>query len=129
MFFMSIYTDLLRFLVNDPDYEETAGQWFIAAIVVAVLTAGAVFGLKAIRKRIATIAANRIWTRGQTWLLVVSGIFPLFLILAGVWWLTRDFYNFLEIGGLMKGTLIAWVIYAFIMIVGHLVSPWRRELI
>ena len=31
--------------------------------------------------------------------------------------------------GLLKGTFFAWILYLIFMVIGHLVSPWRRELI
>jgi hypothetical protein len=93
------------------------------------LAAGLVFAYKAFRKSMADIARKKIWTRGQTWLLILIGGFPIFLALLTVWYLTRDFLNYVQVGGLVKGTVFAWVLYLMFMVVGHLVSPWRRELI
>jgi len=124
--------DFLRFFIDNvepDDWADTAMNWVIVAIVVAVLGAGVVFAFKGGRKSMADIAKKKIWTRGQTWLLILVGIFPIFLVLLLVWYMSRDFVSYIEIGGLLRGTLFAWLIYLFLMVIGHLVSPWRRELV
>lgn len=124
--------NFLRFFIDniEPDnWQDTASSWIYTALVVAVLAAGVMLGIKALRKSMQGIAERKIWTRGQTWLFILVGIFPVFLVLFAVWYFTRDFLNFIEVGGLLKGTLFAWVIYTVLMAVGHLVGPWRKELI
>ncbi len=124
--------DILRFFIDNiepEDWETTAMNWLITAIVVAVLCAGLTFGYKAVRKATAARIEQKIWSRGQTWLSFFIGLFPVFFALLIVWYLTRDFLNYIQIGGLVKGTFFAWLLYLFVMIFGHLVSPWRRELI
>lgn len=132
MFLLFLQDDFLRFFIEniEPDnWQETATSWLITAVVVAVLAAGLMFAVKALRKSMADIAKRKIWTRGQTWLLILIGIFPIFFVLLAVWYMTRDFLNYVQFGGLVKGTLFAWFLYLIFMVVGHLVSPWRRELI
>ena len=132
MFLLFLQDGFLRFFIEniEPDnWQETATSWLITAVVVAVLAAGLMFAIKALRKSMAEIAKRKIWTRGQTWLLILIGIFPIFFVLLAVWYMTRDFLNFIQFGGLVKGTLFAWFLYLIFMIVGHLISPWRRELI
>jgi len=132
MFLLFLQDDFLRFFIEniEPDnWQETATSWLITAVVVAVLAAGLVFAYKALRKSMADIAKRKIWTRGQTWLLILIGIFPIFFVLLAVWYMTRDFLNYVQFGGLVKGTLFAWFLYLILMVIGHLVSPWRRELI
>jgi H+/Cl- antiporter ClcA len=129
-FFME--SDFLRFFIENiepDDWADIAMDWLIAAIVIAVLGAGLIFAFKGARKSTADIAKNKIWTRRQTWLLIVVGIFPIFIALLCTWYLTRDYHNYIQFGGLLKGTLFAWLVYLFLMVTGHLVSPWRRELI
>jgi hypothetical protein len=124
--------EFLRLFIDNiepDDWADTALSWLTVAIVVAILGAGFIFALKAIRKSMADIAKKKIWTRGQTWLLILIGIFPIFLVLLSVWYMSRDYFNFIQIGGLVKGTLFAWLIYLFLMVIGHLASPWRRELV
>ena len=121
-----------RFFIEDIDtelWEETATSWVVTALVVAVLLAGLSFGFKALRKASASHHDKKIWSRGQTWLSFFIGLFPVFIVLFFLWYLDRDFTNYIKIGGLVKGTFFAWIIYLFMMIFGHLVSPWRRELI
>ena len=124
--------EFLRFFIDniDPDdWADTAMSWVTVAIVVAVLGSGLIFAIKAARKSAADIAKKKIWTRGQTWLLILVGIFPIFMALLVTWYMNRDYVSYIQIGGLLKGTLFAWLIYLFLMVTGHLVGPWRRELI
>jgi E3 ubiquitin-protein ligase DOA10 len=132
MFLLFLQNDFLRLFINDiePDnWQETATNWVLTAIVVAVLIAGLVFGYKALSKSMADIAKRKVWTRRQTWLLIFTGAFPIFFALLAIWYLTRDFLNYVQFGGLVRGTLFAWGLYLVFMVVGHLVSPWRRELV
>lgn len=132
MLLLLLENDFLRFFIDNiepDDWQDTAQSWLITAVVVAVLGAGLVFAYKALRKSMADIARKKIWTRGQTWLLILIGIFPIFIAMFAVWYLTRDFLNFIQVGGLFKGVVFAWILYLIFMVVGHLVSPWRRELI
>lgn len=132
MFLLLLQKDLLRFFINDVSsktWQDTATNWLITAIVVAALGAGLTFGYKAFRKSTAGLSREKVWRRGETWRLIIIGIFPIFLILLGIWWLTRDFFNFVQAGGLFKGVVFAWLLYLIFMFVGHLVSPWRREII
>ncbi len=124
--------DFLRIFIDNvepDDWADTAFSWVLVAIVVAVLVAGGVFAFKAARKSTAGIARKKIWTRGRTWLLIFIGIFPIFLALILIWYMSRDYYNFIQVGGLLKGTLFAWLVYLAVMVAGHLISPWRRELV
>lgn len=126
------WRSFLRFFIEDIDtelWEETATSWIITALVVAVLFAGITFGYKALRKAGASHHDQKIWSRGKTWLSFFIGLFPVFIVLLILWNLEGDYTNYIKIGGLLKGTLFAWIIYLFLMITGHLVSPWRRELI
>lgn len=131
MFLLFLQDGFLRLFIDniEPDnWQETATSWLLTAVVIAVLIAGLVFAYKAVRKSMADIARRKIWTRRQTWLLIFIGIFPIFFVLLAIWYLTRDFLNYVQFGGLVRGTLFAWLLYLFCMVIGHLVSPWRREL-
>ena len=122
----------LRFFIENVEsdnWEDTATSWVITAIVIAVVFVGLTFGYKALRKATAAHHDQKIWSRGQTWLSFFIGLFPMFLVLLGVWFMKRDYFNFIQIGGLVKGVVFAWLLYLILMIGGHLVSPWRRELI
>src|SRR5829696_8165982 len=132
MLFFLAESRYLRFFIENVDphnWEETATGWVITAVVVAVIFTGLTFGYKALRKAAASHHDEKIWSRGQTWLSFFIGLFPILLVLMGVWYTTRDYFNFIEFSGLVKGVVFAWLLYLILMIGGHLVSPWRRELI
>jgi hypothetical protein len=122
----TIFNDVISKSDDDP---QTAMNWFVTAIVVAVIVAGLSFGFKALRKSMAVHLDKKIWSRRQTWLSFCIGLFPVFLGLLSVWYISRDFFNFVEVGPLLKGVLIGWFLYLLIMVIGHLISPWRRELL
>ncbi len=122
--------DFLRMLFAAADDEpDTAVSWMTTLIVTAALAAGLIFAFKGLRKYLADIAKRKIWTRGQTWLMIFVGLFPIFFALLAIWYLNRDYLTFVQIGELFTGTLFAWIIYLVLVILGHLVSPWRRELV
>ena len=78
----------------------------------------------------ADIAKRKIWTRGQTWLLIFVGLFPIFMVLLIIWYAHQGLFQLSsKYGGLLKRDFVAWFLYLLFMFVGHLVSPWRRELI
>lgn len=126
------WNNFLRFFIENTEddlWKDTAMSWILTAFVVAVLLAGVSFGYKSLRKASAAHHDKKIWSRGKTWVFFFIGLFPVFFTLLFIWYLKLDFVNFIQIGGLLKGTLFAWLVYLFLMIFGHLVSPWRRELI
>jgi len=132
MLFFLLESKFLRFFIENvesDDWDETAMNWVITAVVVAVIFVGLTFGYKALRKAAAAHHDQKIWSRGKTWLSFFIGLFPLFFVLLAVWYAKLDYFNFIQFSGLVKGVLFAWFLYLVLMIGGHLVSPWRRELI
>lgn len=127
-------SDFLRWLVDKSGVsraqaEDTALNWlFAAAVIAAVCTAGAMIS-KAVKKSMAKTANERIWSRGQTLLLIVAWMGPVLLIMSSVWYMTRNFFNIVGVGGLFKGVVLGWLIYLILVFCAHLASPWRRELI
>lgn len=124
-------SDLLKFFVENRDLEDwsdTAVSWLMAALVVSVLIAGLMFAYKALRKYTAPNIREKTWSRGQTLLLILVGLLPVFVAIFVVWYSTRDFFNVVGTMGLLKGVVFAWLLYIAIMLGGHLASPWRREI-
>jgi hypothetical protein len=125
-------SDFLRWLIDKgsvPRSEDTAMNWLIAAVVIsACCTAGAMV-FKAISKRMAKNVEEKIWSRGQTLLLMIFGLAPVLVTMAAVWYMTRNFFNIVGVGGLFKGIVLGWLIYLVLMFCAHLVSPWRHELL
>lgn len=129
LFFQSSFLRLFLEKTGAPGAQAVATQWVIRSIVIALVVAGLMLGFKALRKYMADVARKRVWTRGQTWLLIVIGFAPVFIILWLNWWMTFNFLTFVGNSGLFSGVLLGWLVYLITMILGHLVSPWRRELI
>jgi hypothetical protein len=68
-------------------------------------------------------------SRGETVILMLVGLVPVFLIMLVLWYATRDYFDVVGVGGLFKGVLFGWLLYLFLMFIGHVASPWRREIL
>lgn len=124
-------SELLKFFVENRDLEDwgdTAVSWLIAALVISALVAGLMFAYKGLKKFTAPNIKEKTWSRGQTVLLIIVGLLPVFLAVLTVWYSTRDFFNVIGTMGLLKGVGFAWLLYLVFMFGGHLASPWRREI-
>ena len=108
---------------------EVALNWVLLGLLVSILAAGLVMVIKGVWKLTAGDIIRKSWSRGQTWILVLTGLVPILVTLLMIWKVVRNFYDFAGIGGLVKGVLVAWVFYLIFAVFGHLVSPWRREIL
>jgi hypothetical protein len=125
-------SSFLRLFVDACDEEgceDTALNWVIAALVIAVICALVMLAFKWLRKYMAINLIQKAWSRGQTVMLILVGLIPVVIVLLFVWYTTRNFFNYVGVGGLLKGIVMAWLLYVLFMFTGHVVSPWRREII
>ena len=125
-------SSFLRLFVDSCDEEgceDTALNWVIAALVIAVICALVMLAFKWLRKYMAINLIQKAWSRGQTVMLILVGLIPVVIVLLFVWYTTRNFFNYVGVGGLLKGIVMAWLLYVLFMFTGHVVSPWRREII
>ena len=109
-------------------WEETAQSWLFASIVVAVIGAGLMLAYKWLKKQTAHSIDSKIWSRGQTVLLIVLGLLPVLLMMTAIWYSVQDYFDVAGVGGLLKGIVFGWLLYVVLVVVGHLATPWRREL-
>src|SRR5215211_5027916 len=114
---------------EDDGCEDTALNWVIAAIVVAIVCSLFMLGVKWLKKYTAINLVQKAWSRGQTVVLIIVGLLPVLITLIVIWYTTRNFFNYVGVGGLLKGIVLSWVVYMFFVFTGHLLSPWRRELL
>jgi len=114
---------------EDEGCEETALNWVIAVVVVAIVAALLMLAIKWLKKYTAINLIQKAWSRGQTIVLIIVGVLPVLLALIVIWYTTRNFFNYVGVGGLLKGVVFSWVVYVLLMFTGHLVSPWRREIL
>ena len=125
-------SSFLRLFVDSCDEEgceDTALNWVIAALVIAVICALVMLAFKWLRKYMAINLIQKAWSRGQTVMLILVGLIPVVIVLLFVWYTTRNFFNYVGVGGLLKGIVMAWLLYVLFMFTGHLVSSWRREIV
>jgi hypothetical protein len=125
-------SDLFGWLIDNHDadgWQETAQSWLFAGIVIAVICAGLMLSYKWLKKHSAENIDKKIWSRGQTVMLMIVGLLPLLLMMTVLWYSTRDYFDVVGVGGLLKGVVVGWLFYLVLMFVGHVASPWRRELL
>lgn len=125
-------SSFLRFFTSNreiDDWQDTALSWVMTAFVIAVFGAGLMMAYKALRKYLAGNIKQKTWSRGETVLLMLIGLLPVFIVVLLFWYATRDYFNIIGVGGLIKGTVFAWLLYLLFMLLGHLFSPWRREIL
>jgi len=123
---------ILRWFVNSTDeagWQDTATNWLGAALAISVSFTGVMLVAKWFKKRAARNILQKTWSGTRTTVLIVLGLLPIVLSLLVVWYGTRNFYNFVGVGGLLKGIFFSWLLYVLFMLAGHLLSPqWRRDL-
>jgi hypothetical protein len=125
----SAFLDLFIDSCEDDGCEATALNWVLAAVVVSIICSLVMLGVKWLRKYAAINLIQKAWSRGQTALLITVGLVPVLVVLLIVWYTTRNFFNYVGMGGLLKGVVFAWLLYVLMMLTGHLLSPWRREIL
>src|ERR1700682_2020062 len=109
---------------HDADgWEDTAQSGLFSAIVVAVICAGLMIFYKWLKKRSAESIERKIWSRGKTIILMLVGLLPLLLMMTALWYSTRDYFDVVGVGGLLKGVVLGWILYLMLMLIGHLASP------
>ncbi|HWS99954.1 MAG TPA: hypothetical protein VN256_06890 [Pyrinomonadaceae bacterium] len=111
------------------DEGSTATLWLVAATVVGVLTAFCPILVKLFQKLISDSENKKIWKIRSTWLLIIGGLLPTALFLFLAYYLGRDFRDCVSGPGFFLGLLVASLSYLAAVILGHLLTPWRRELI
>jgi hypothetical protein len=129
LFQSSSFLQLFIDSCEDEGCEETALNWVIAVAVVSVVCAILMMGIKWLKKYAAINLIQKAWSRGQTVILIVVGFLPVLIVLLVIWYTTRNFFNYVGVGGLLKGVVFSWLLYALMVFAGHVVSPWRRELL
>ena len=123
--FLQLFMDTCE----DEGCEDTALNWVIAVLVVALVCALLMLAIKWLKKYTAINLIQKAWSRGQTIVLIIIGVMPVLLALIIIWYTTRNFFNYVGVGGLLKGVVFSWVVYVLLMFTGHLLSPWRREIL
>jgi len=123
--FLQLFVDSCE----DEGCEETALNWVLAAVVVAIVCALLMLAIKWLKKYTAITLIQKAWSRGQTIVLIVVGVLPVLIALMTIWYTTRNFFNYVGVGGLLKGVVFSWVVYVLLMFTGHLLGPWRREIL
>lgn len=109
-------------------WKDTAFDWLVAAVVIGVACAGLMIVWKMFLKQKARNIRERVWRRSKTVKFILAGLAPVLLAAFFVWYMSRDFFNVIAVGGLFKGILFSWVLYLCLMLVGHAWGEWRRDI-
>ena len=120
--------DIYSLISFCDDEGSTATMWLVAAIGVGVLTAFCPLLVKFLQKLISDSEHKKIWKIRSTWLLIIGGLLPTALFLFLAYYLGRDFRDCVSGAGFFLGLLVASLSYLAAVIIGHLLTPWRREL-
>jgi hypothetical protein len=130
--YIILESNILRWFADYRDIEgwdDIAQNWLVVAAVVSVLGAGLMFFIKWFKKKRAGVIRLEAWSRGETLLLILVGLLPIFVGLLATWYISRDYPNIIGVGGLFKGVMVSWFLYVLLMVIGHALSPWRHELL
>lgn len=125
---------VLRLMVPDlsdpPDnWTEIATSWFTTMLVAGLSVAVVMLAVKwLLRASASTYGEREQRKKTQSRLLLVAGLLPVLAAMAAFWYLEEVYQNVVRLSGLVNGILGAWLVYAFCYGVGHLASPWRRDL-
>src|ERR1044072_2840599 len=96
--FLQLFMDACE----DEGCEETALNWVIAAVVVAIVCALLMLAIKWLKKYTAINLIQKAWSRGQTIVLIIVGVLPVLLTLIVIWYTTRNFFNYVVFCGMVK---------------------------
>src|ERR1700746_3698694 len=102
IFFEGMET-LLEWFTGDPsvpNWEATALNWLISALVIAAASTGVMALVKIIWKAKAPSPRGRIWRRSKAVIFILVGLVPVLISTATAWYLSRDFVNIIAVVGL-----------------------------
>lgn len=128
---MLLASDFLRFFAQDREvdgWEDVATSWIVAALVIAIVCTGIMLVVKWLMKKQSGDIRGRTWTRGKTAVFILSGWSLVLLGALIIYYASLDFTIIIGVTGLLKGILFSWILYILFMLVGHVLSPWRRDL-
>src|ERR1041384_3958551 len=118
--FLQLFVDACE----DEGCEETALNWVIAVVVVAIVCALLMLAFKGLKKYTAINLIQKGWSRGQTLILIIVGVLPVLIALVIIWYTTRNFFNYVGVGGLLKGVVFSWLPGGVLVFLGNLFFPW-----
>jgi hypothetical protein len=112
----------LDFFVKEigvPGARQTAQEWVITGIVMAVLVTGLMLALKwKLKDKAGT--AREVWPLSRVFGFAFVGLFPAFLVMLAIYYFNLNFTMILGVGGLFKGVLFEWLLYLAAMFVGDM---------
>lgn len=121
---------LLRTLASNhdvPGWEDTATNWLIAAVVTAVGAALIMIFTKVLKKRAASGPLQLTWNPRRSILFMLAGLLPLAAVIVVLWYFSINFHSIVGVPGLLKGILMAWLLYLTCMVGAH-AGLWQRDL-
>lgn len=124
-----ILLDISGLISFCDDGGSAATLWVMAAIGVGLLMAFCPLLVKLLQKLISDNEHRKIWKIRSTWLLILGGLLPTALIIFLAYYFERDFRDCVSGAGFFLGLLVAFISYLMLVVIGHLLTPWRRELI
>ncbi len=122
---------LIQYFVSDTsdsEWQVVGDKWFLYLVAVGLLCTLGMLGVKFLRKQSAPNPQARNWSLGETVGFVCLGFIPLIVLCFIGWKFVMSNANIIGGYGLMVGMVFGLVLYVFLMLLAHAVSPWRRDL-
>ena len=129
-FFHLIQNDFLRFFAENRDIDgwaDIAFNWLMVAILISILSALLMLGVKWFLKRAAGVIRKQAWSRRRTIVFIVIGVVPVFILELIFYFASRDFQNIVGVAGFTNAVILDFILYPILVLLGHL-GKWRRDI-
>ncbi|MGQ9897134.1 MAG: hypothetical protein ACUVR8_06215 [Acidobacteriota bacterium] len=128
---LALPEELIQYFVSDTsdsEWQVVGDKWFLYLVAVGLLCALGMLGVKFLRKQSAPNPQSRNWSLGETVGFVCLGFIPLIALCFIGWRFVIRNADIIGGYGLMVGMVFGIFLYAFLMLLAHALSPWRRDL-
>ncbi|QUV81551.1 MULTISPECIES: hypothetical protein [Chloracidobacterium] len=128
---LALPEQLIQYFVSDTsdsEWQVVGDKWFLYLVATGLLCTLGMLGVKFLRKQSAPNPQARNWSLGETVGFVCLGFIPLIVLCFIGWKFVVSNANIIGGYGLMVGMVFGILFYAFLMLLAHAVSPWRRDL-
>jgi|GEM_PF-1468207 hypothetical protein len=123
--------ELIQYFVSDTsdsDWQVVGDKWFLYLVAVGLLCTLGMLGVKFLRKQSAPNPQARNWSLGETLGFICLGFLPLIALCFIGWRFIVSNASIIGGYGLVVGIVFGILLYAFLMLLAHALSPWRRDL-
>jgi hypothetical protein len=123
---LALPEQLIQYFVsdtNDSEWQVVGDKWFLYLVAVGLLCTLGMLGVKFLRKQSAPNPQARNWSLGETLGFLCLGFIPLIVLCFIGWKFVVSNANIIGGYGLLVGMVFGLLLYAFLMLLAHAVSP------